>query len=71
MQRLLTLLFSVCMMSVVARAQVFTGSVSDEQGKPLARASVSTKTAEGKVVTLALTDKEGHFKLNLGEKKHR
>ena len=69
MQRLLTLLFSVCMMSVVAQAQVFTGSVSDEQGKPLARASVSAKTAEGKVVTFALTDKEGHFKLNLGEKK--
>lgn len=69
MTRRQLLIACLCWFSLLAMAQTYTGSVCDTQGRPLPRASVSAKSTGNKVVAFSLTDKEGRFKLTVGEKK--
>ena len=69
MTRRQLLIVCLCWFSLLAMAQTYTGSVCDTQGRPLSRASVSAKSTGNKVVAFSLTDKEGRFKLSVGEKK--
>ncbi|MBO5628561.1 MAG: carboxypeptidase-like regulatory domain-containing protein, partial [Aeriscardovia sp.] len=69
MSRRQLLIACLCLFSLLMTAQTYTGSVCDTQGRPLPRASVSAKSTGNKVVAFSLTDKEGRFKLTVGEKK--
>ncbi|HLZ88476.1 MAG TPA: TonB-dependent receptor plug domain-containing protein, partial [Puia sp.] len=72
MRKLLSHLLCLCLAFSQLEAQTptvpITGSVTDEKGVPLAAVTVTALTGDRKVVTTAVTDANGAFKLNISAK---
>ena len=68
MKRLLLYLI-ILLVSLVGRAQTFTGRVVDASGTPLAATSVVAKDSEGSVVAFARAGADGQFTLTIPQGK--
>lgn len=70
MRKHLAYLLCLCLAFSKLSAQVTTisGTVTDEKGIPLAAVTVTALTSDRKVVTTAVTDASGVFKMNLSVK---
>ena len=67
MKRLL--LYLIILVSLVGRAQTFTGRVADASGTPLVSTSVVAKDAGGSVVAFARANADGQFALTIPQGK--
>ena len=65
----LQLSYFILLVSLVSRAQTFTGWVTDKSGKPLASTSVVAKGDGGSVVAFARAGQDGHFSLTIPQEK--
>lgn len=65
----LLLLYLMLLVSLVCRAQTFTGWVTEKSRKPLASTSVVAKGDGGSVVAFARAGQDGHFSLTIPQGK--
>ena len=65
----LSLYLIIILVSLVGRAQTFTGRVTDKNGKPLMSASIVAKGDGGSVVAFARAGQDGYFSLTIPQGK--
>ena len=68
MKRLL-LLYILILLSLISKAQTFTGRVTDKGGQPLVSASVVAKSDGGSVIAFARAGQDGRFSLSIPQGK--